>query len=334
MLRSLSIICLIYYHFCCFGQYAPKVGEPGSSSIHKDSSIFKSWATSCNVIRGFMDISDTSLGRVSSGDSSMALGIAGANGTVSLGDGGIATLGFNNSIINGPGWDFAVFENSFDDNFLELAYVEVSSDGVNFFRFPSASMTQYTLQVNGFGYLDATNINNLAGKYRALHGTPFDLEELANIALLDINKVSHVRLIDVVGSINDEYANYDSYGNKINDPWKTPFASGGFDLDAIGVINQSLSSVHDYATYNKKLSIYPNPISKNSSLEFFTTDFDNAELQLYSYKGHCIINESIDFINNSISYPIYKLDLKAGFYLITITSKDFKASQKLILTNE
>ena len=64
---------------------------------------------------------------------------------VSLGDGGTVVLTFPQPIGDVPGPDFAVFENGFKafDNsfFLELAHVEVSSDGVNFYRFPSSSLT-------------------------------------------------------------------------------------------------------------------------------------------------------------------------------------------------
>ena len=60
---------------------------------------------------------------------------------VSLGKGGSITLSFDPPVSNGDGWDFAVFENGFEDTFLELAYVEVSSDGVVFVRFDNASLT-------------------------------------------------------------------------------------------------------------------------------------------------------------------------------------------------
>ena len=81
---------------------------------------------------------------------------------------------FSTPIFDGANWDFAVFENGFSDTFLELAYVEVSSDGINYFQFPCTSYTQDTLQIGGFGSVDATKIDNLAGKYRAHYGTPFD----------------------------------------------------------------------------------------------------------------------------------------------------------------
>ncbi len=222
------------------GPYPPAAGQSGSTAIYKDDPCFVAWATGCEVVRGPMDISNPSAGDASCGLPEDAIGKA--EGTsydvVSLGDGGYATLTFDAPIWDGPGWDFAVFENGFSDTFLELAFVEVSSDGVNFFRFDSVSLTQTDTQVGGFGALDPTNIHNLAGKYRQGYGTPFDLSELANTPGLDINHITHVRVIDVVGSIDDAYCRYDSQGHKINDPWPTPFSSSGFDLDAVGVINQ------------------------------------------------------------------------------------------------
>src|SRR5207249_2137736 len=123
-------------------------------------------------------------------------------GVVSLGDGGQITLGFDKPIRNGSGADFAVFENGFASGslaFLELGFVEVSSDGMNFFRFDATSNTQTTTQVASFGLLDATNLNNLGGKYVAGFGTPFDLQELAGRSpFLDVNDVRFVRIVDVV----------------------------------------------------------------------------------------------------------------------------------------
>jgi hypothetical protein len=63
--------------------------------------------------------------------------------------------------------------------YLELAFVEVSSDGINYFRFPATSLTPTDNQVSNTAYMNAANINNLAGKYIGGYGTPFDLDELA-----------------------------------------------------------------------------------------------------------------------------------------------------------
>ena len=70
------------------------------------------------------------------GEPEDATGMAGDGRVVSLGDGGVAILTFDTPLSDGPGPDFAVFENAFLETFLELAFVEVSSDDVNYFRFP------------------------------------------------------------------------------------------------------------------------------------------------------------------------------------------------------
>ena len=36
----------------------------------------------------------------------------------------------------------------------------------------------------------------------------------------------------------NDYSRCDSQGHQINDPWPTNFPTGGFDLDAVGVINE------------------------------------------------------------------------------------------------
>jgi hypothetical protein len=224
------------------GPFAPAADQPGSTAIaYNDPSIF-GWATSVSsLIRGPQNISNPSGPLASFGVAADALGPAGTSTTavVSLGDGGSITLGFTQLIVNGAGPDFAVFENGLSDNFLELAFVEVSSDDANFFRFPSISLTPTATQPGGFGALDPTNLYDLAGKYRVSFGTPFDLDELAGASpLLDVNHVQAVRVVDVVGSIDPQFATRDSQGNIVNDPYPTAFASGGFDLDGIGVIHQ------------------------------------------------------------------------------------------------
>ena len=122
-------------------QFDPPAGQIGSHAIHVSSSQFVAWAKSAEIVRGPQEIGNDTLGLVTSGIDSFALLKAGENPCVSLGDGGSATLQFEFSIRNGEGPDFAVFENSFDGLFLELAFAEVSSDGFNYIRFPATSFT-------------------------------------------------------------------------------------------------------------------------------------------------------------------------------------------------
>ena len=87
-----------------------------------------------------------------------------------LGAGGTITVAFPAFIRNGPGADFAVFENSFLDGYIEHAWVEVSRDGVNFVRFPNHSLT--ASPVGSFALMDPTDVQGLGCKYRQPYGEP------------------------------------------------------------------------------------------------------------------------------------------------------------------
>lgn len=317
---------LIFFLLAARAQtYPPAAGHGGSTAIHKDSSVFINWANGCSVIRGYMDISNPVLGHASVGDSSMALGKAGTNGVVSLGDGGWATCTFQWPISNGQGFDFAVFENGFDDYFLELAEVEVSSDGIHFFAFPSHSLTDTLVQKGSFDSLNATKLNNLAGKYRGGYGTPFDLQELQGNANLNIYSITHVRVRDVVGSINNQYSTRDAYHNKINDPWPSPFPSGGFDLDAIGVIYQNTHLPLPEGTHNTQVMVYPNPVQANETL-FFELTPTVQQINLVQSLGELI---PLSYNQNQIHLPA----LSPGIYLLEFISKEGKYFKKIVLQN-
>ena len=219
---------------------------------------------------------------------------------------GSITLSFDLPIFNGSGADFAVFENAFASDydipatggviggmFAELAYVEVSTDGFTFARFPSIYLNtaeNLNLQFNAdgnptnyaYGTQDPAYMFNIAGKqgngYGISWGTPFDLttlvdysaildylssvginlsaEQLAALQLqldanqqlvadgiLNLDAINYVRLVDIPG--NGSF--YDSLGNPIYDAWQT-YDSGGFDLDAVGVIHQA-AAVPEPATW-------------------------------------------------------------------------------------
>lgn len=252
----------LVFPFAASAQFAPGAGQPGTTAVHKDSSAIVGWASGCKVVRGLQDISNNASGAASFGDSTSAIGVADYPNVVSLGDGGYAILTFPSPIKNEPGPDFCVFENSFDPGFLELAFVEVSSDGVNYVRFPATSNQQNIVQVGPFDTSgDPAKLNNLAGKYIANYGVPFDLQELQDMPALDVNNITHVKIIDVVGCIQPQYATYDKNNNIINDLWPTAFPSGGFDLDAVGVIHQQPLGIE---VENEKtgIFIYPSPFSR------------------------------------------------------------------------
>ncbi|MFA7172182.1 MAG: hypothetical protein WC340_02000 [Kiritimatiellia bacterium] len=232
--------------------FAKAAGQAGSTAIHMNSPRFVGWAD------GYIDLSYGSSVAPVWKTPAKALGKAKGTTTdiVCLGSGGRITLTFSTPIANGAGFDFAVFENAFDDNFLELAWVEVSSDGIHFCRFPNYYVGK--LPVGGGSGHDPRDIYGLASKYKQGYGTPFDLQELRdaydtilskkanflskayqksitdNFPYLDLNNIGYVRIIDIIG----DGSAIDATGLRpIYDPYPTT-GSAGFDLDAIGVINQ------------------------------------------------------------------------------------------------
>jgi len=180
-----------------------------------------------------------------------------------LGISGNVTVAFNVTIINGPGEDFIVFENPFfilDVNgtstgmvFAELAYVEVSTDGEHFARFPSISTTAEPIGPYEGIYPD--NVTNLAGVYpvyanvdtnnldpfdpEEAGGDAFDLDDLADdplvqSGLVDLQNINYIRIIDILG----DGSCLDSRGNPIYDP--TGPLQNGADIDSVAVINYRL----------------------------------------------------------------------------------------------
>lgn len=282
--------------------------------IPYDSSAFVAWATGVVIKRGFLNAQDTTItdkgtNKASFGSEENALGSTGKNSAavVSLGDAGEAVLTFKYPIMNGEGADFAVFENGFDVTFLELAFVEVSSDGENFFRFPTQTKIQDTVQVGSFSPIDPTKIYGFAGMHKVGVGTPFDLEVLVGTPGLDVNAVTHVKIIDVIGAISGNPVSLDSDGNVVNDPYPTAFASGGFDLDGVGVIHQNIevgiSNINAIS-----FSAYPNPVS---GTQLYFTQQLNA-VQVFDALGNEVMNQKEATELNVAS-------LQAGMYVVKST---------------
>ncbi|MBL8783942.1 MAG: hypothetical protein JNJ59_03485 [Deltaproteobacteria bacterium] len=153
---------------------------------------------------------------------------------VSLGNGGALTVGFDAPFGDGPGPDFAVFENAFSPAFLELGMVEVSSDGEHWARFATLS-TQAT-SVGPYGQVDASEVMGVAGRYAGGYGTAFDLAVLAwepevLAGEVDLEAIAFVKVVDLIG----DGATQDALGHALYDPTPT-FGPAGFDLEAVGVL--------------------------------------------------------------------------------------------------
>ena len=322
MMKRISILLLALVPTMLWAQFAPEAGVAGTTAMHADSSAFVAWATGCTVDRGPQQIDSLSLGPVSYGADADALGKA-DNYVVSLGDGGTAVLTFASPICNDAGPDFAVFENPIENAqqpgffFLEMAFVEVSSDGENYFPFPAITKVPFDEQMGSFGVMDATLIHNFAGKYEVFYGTPFDLDEVEDNVLLDKMKITHIRLIDVIGNIDPEYATYDSEGHIVNDPWPTPFWSSGFDLDAVGVI-------HDVAHFDvpengmETLSVYPNPVKDR-----LTVKAENLEsVEVYNLVGQLVMTSSVAVIDFG--------DLNQGIYFVRVMADGKTVTKRVV----
>ena len=184
-----------------------------------------------------------------------------------LGNGGSITLGFSGSAItDAPGPDFIVFANPFyvngvpTEDYAELSFVEVSTDGIHFVRFPDYSST--TSDPGPFGNINPSNVSGFAGVTpvnantnsaadggndinpfdpAAAGGDAFSLSTLATLpaaqtleqeGFLNLNDIQYVRIVDVVDGTST-----DSNGNIIYCP------GSGADVDAIAVINGVLPSL-------------------------------------------------------------------------------------------
>lgn len=288
-----------------------------------DSKI-KNWATGITLTRGYQDITDKTAGFVDYGKDTSALGkVSDTSAVVSLGDAGTAILTFKNPIIDGDGVDFAIFENSFAETFLELAFVEVSSDGVNFFRFPAISLTPTETQIGGFGETDPNNIHNLAGKFKKTIGTPFDLADLKNTQGLDIQNITHVKIIDVIGINDAKLGSIDNKGNVINEPYPTAFASGGFDLDGVAVLNEKIISEITAQKENTIIAVYPTIAN-----DFITISAPiTSQIVIYNANGSVVSQIENTKFETTISVE----DFTKGLYIVSIITNDGIFSEKIIV---
>jgi hypothetical protein len=237
-------------------------------------------------------------------------------------------LTFDEPIRNNRGYDFAIFENGLLSNYTtsegsaageilaELAYVEVSSNGEDFVRFPSLSLTEQPGDL--FSTIEMNNVYNLAGKhpnaYNICTGTPFDLQELADHSmvtsgLVDINDIKYIRLVDIpgTGDFYDDAVTYidpntwpawDYYSDNhpVYDAWNTSlvplYPSGGFDLEAIGILEEqeysadiNMDGIVDESDLDMFLSAWQSHIGQ----ENWTARCDLAEP-----KNYVIDSEDLD----------------------------------------
>ena len=179
----------------------------------------------------------------------------------SLGIQGQLTLGFTVPICDGPGADLLVAENPFMTSvfgqvFAEVCFVEVSSNGVDFARFP-ARYSGPNVDPGPFGAVDIGCYENLAGATPVLAGSAqypgadpqdvveaggdaFDLADLRQDPLVvlgrvDLSAIVQVRLIDVLGGVD-----VDASARPIRD-----CGGGSADIDAVTAIHHQANAAAD-----------------------------------------------------------------------------------------
>lgn len=143
----------------------------------------------------------------------------GSYDVLSLGRLGEIVLGLGNRrVVDGPGADFIVFENSFfvggDPTipFAELGVVGISDDGVNFVEFPCDDSGYPYTGCAGWNPVYSSSSNNIS---------PFDVANAGgdafDLATIGATSARYIRIRDV-----------SDYGAA---------PSAGFDLDAIAIVN-------------------------------------------------------------------------------------------------
>ncbi len=239
---------------------------------------------------------------------------------------GFIILSFNEPIRDGNGYDFVVFENgllSFWDKpdvgcvagqmFAELGYVEVSSNGEDFVRFPSMSLT--SAPTGRYGTIEISKVYNLAGKHPngngLCTGTPFDLSEIADepsvvVGIVDVNNINYVRIVDIPGSgdFYDEAVmqidpntwpdwSYYATNHPVYDAWVT-WDSGGLDVEAVGVLEEQ----------NYSADINLDGIVDIDDLALFTSAWQ-SHLGHPNWIARCDLAEPKDYVIDDADFAVF-----------------------------
>ena len=143
------------------------------------------------------------------------------------------------------------------------------------------------------------------------------MDEVEDNELLNKNRVTHVRIVDVVGNIDPEYATKDSEGHIVNDPWPTAFASSGFDLDAVGVIHDI---AHNDVPENAEeaIAVYPNPVRDRLMVK--AEDLQSVEI--YNLVGQQVMFSTSDVVDMGV--------LNQGIYFVRINADGKTVTKRVV----
>jgi len=243
---------------------------------------------------------------------------------LTLGTGGDVTLGFDVVITDGPGADFTVYENGFlltgsTSIFAEYGYVEVSSNGVDFARFPNAGLPTSSVWGSAPGLAGgmpclANVVTNSIDPFDPVvsGGDAFDLAELVGDPLVlggqvDLSQVHFVRLVnastsgadfDAVAVIQHQAAQ--AFGQPTCDLYRD--AQGFLHLvvsDADGLVDLDVPSWH--------VSVNLVPVPLNRLRQFLTIQ------SLTATELHLVSPQPIASFGMTAQLAVSVSDLGGGF---------------------
>ena len=121
---------------------------------------------------------------------------------------------------------------------------------------------------------------------------------------------------------------YDQYLNKINDPFPTPFPSSGFDLDAVGVINQGSMTI----ILENSSNILENFRIINGMVIFDLKKVQKSgfKAEIFDLSGKIIFQKDFKY-NLEATQNIDVQSFKNGVYILNIYTKTQVITRKFIL---
>jgi hypothetical protein len=140
------------------------------------------------------------------------------------------------------------------------------------------------------------------------------LGELSGRPGLNINAVTHIRIVDVIGAISGS-GSRDAAGRRINDPFPTPFPSSGFDLDAVGVLHMAPTAIIGQNGLSA-IAVYPNPAGAAITISI-PEEAGKGSLTLFDMAGRQLLTRSL-----SPGAMLIPLDgFSPGSYYLTIRTE-------------
>ncbi len=213
------------------------------------------------------------------------------------GDKGYISLGFNPPILNGPGFDFTVFENVLrvvngSDTILyqEWMSVSASNDGITWFDFPFD-----TLSGEGFAGRKCTNGSTTTYKDAAKSGgDAFDL------SVIGLDSAKYIRVTDAT---------------------QYQFSEGSADLDAIAAIWQvgdnTTAGITNTYPIHAKIDVQGNEV-------FYCLNETCLQMQVYTLDGKLLTSNAVNSTCGQLILP------HSGLYIIHFTTVKGQLVTKIV----